>query len=599
MSTRIKNQAVKLYSDSETLFNDKTSRCEWHLDYSPIVTCDDTSEIILNHNVAIENVGVDSGFDFVIGSDKMSNIGITNIVTDLFETFITSGVKTGMYFMPFDNSVTGFALDAIEILSVDSETQLTLVSTYNATATDYYELSAWQYEGDVRTINNYAEFSNLGSSPSSESFLETPIKDGITYKISFTVTYIDPISPANLLQVKLGSNTILSVFTDDITATEYVAYGVSDGTTFQLLVSGFPVMNIDDIIISEMYNTTFNIKDCDDDVVKYNSVVSDFLYSSTKSQMRMDIDWINAVNGYACLGCFYVDVDQITDPNEELERISNGTFTGSTDWTFGTNWILSSGAALFTGASGDGNLSQTSLAYDLSKGVNYTVTFEIPTGFSITGAFDALLMDGGVEVLNLGNFSGIGLKSVDTGVMTSKCDEIRFVPTAESNNFSIDNVSILKNTTEEQFHYRTDCYSLADSFDCTVKLSGTNLDNAFNIDFNGLLYSPMIRVAGELMHPKFEVDKEDEEDSAGISSTLYFKSEASRNLFLYQLPPYLHDFIRLLIGYDTFKVDDETYVTKSGDYEPEYERQLGKVPDLGNAEIEVRPKEDFNVNKFC
>jgi hypothetical protein len=312
----------------------------------------------------------------------------------------------------------------------------------------------------------------------------------------------------------------------------------------------------------------------------------------------MSVEWINVVGAYDCEGCYYIDVNQITDPNEELEKISNGTFTGSTDWNFGTNWILSSGAALFNGAVGDGNLSQTSLAYDLSKGVNYTVQFEVPAGL-LSGAFDVLLMDGGVEILDLGNFAGAGLRSLDTGVMTSKCDEIRFVPTAESNNYSIDNVSILKNTTQEQFHYRTDCYSLADSFDCTVKLSGTNLDNAFNIDFNGLLYSPMIRVAGELMHPKFEVDKEDEEDSAGISSTLYFKSEASRNLFLYQLPPYLHDFIRLLIGYDTFKVDNETYVTKSGDYEPEYERQLGKVPDLGNAEIEIRPKEDFNVNKFC
>ena len=149
------------------------------------------------------------------------------------------------------------------------------------------------------------------------------------------------------------------------------------------------------------------------------------------------------------------------------------------------------------------------------------------------------------------------------------------------------------------FKYRTDCFSLADSFDCTVKLSGTNNDNAFGIDFIGLDYNPIIRIPGELQFPKFTSEKENEEDSSGISKTLYFKSSETRELFMYQLPLHLHRFIRLLIGYDVFKIDDVEYIFIGDEYAPEAERILSKLPDLANSLTEVRLKEDLNKNIFC
>jgi len=70
-------------------------------------------------------------------------------------------------------------------------------------------------------------------------------------------------------------------------------------------------------------------------------------------------------------------------------------------------------------------------------------------------------------------------------------------------------------------------------------------------------------------------------------------------MFLYQLPMFHHNFIRLLIGYDRFEVDDVEYVSNDSSYEPEVERILGKLPDLSNSETTLRLKDDLNENKFC
>ena len=181
------------------------------------------------------------------------------------------------------------------------------------------------------------------------------------YKVEFDITFVNPTLQTSSLSVKLGNNTILTIFAEDIKAESHIAYGFSDTDEFEMVVDGDTEINVDNLVISEMYTVTFDVKDCDTDVSKYSSTSDNFLYSQSIEQLKMSFEWVDVVNGYDCEGCYYIDVNQITDQNEELERISNGTFTGSTDWTFGTNWILSGGAALFSGLLGDGNLSQTNL----------------------------------------------------------------------------------------------------------------------------------------------------------------------------------------------------------------------------------------------
>jgi hypothetical protein len=596
MSIRVKNQAIPLYTDSETLFNNKTSRCEWHEDYYPVVTCEDVSEIVLNNQVYIENACVDSGFDNVING-TISNDGVsTVIIQDSSATFISDGVMAGWNLMAYTGGQDGTTNGANKIVSVDSETQVTVTLAFVPTEDQYYEISEWEYSGDSRAYNNYWEVRNTAPT-TTDSRLGTNIKNNTIYKVEFTVSFIDPDAPASNIYVVLGTNEILRIFAEDIEATTYTAYGISNSTGFQIRVDGNPVISIDDVIISEMYTTSFSIKNCETDDTVYSSVFSDFGFSTKSDQLRMDIDWSNVMNNYGCLGCYYVDVINKADPDENLERISNGTFDSSTDWNVGSEWSISSGKAIIDTNIEAGELSQTSLARNFKKGLSYDVTLDV-SNYAV-GSCDISLYNGGVLVLFLGSFNSDGSKSFNTGILTNECDEIRFTVDGLNNTYSIDNVSALKNTTDNNFEYRTDCFEVTDELDCTIKLSGTNLDNAFGIDFSELNYNPFIRVKGELTTPKYDGDKENEEDSLGISKTLYFKSETKREMFLYQLPMFHHEFIRLLIGYDRFLVDDVEYISTDSSYEPESERILGKLPDLSNSTTELRLKDDLNENKFC
>ena len=597
MPTRVSNQAIPLYNSTDTLFNDKTSRCEWHEDYYPMATTDDVSEIIIDNPIYAENVGVDSEFSFVVTGLTTGALIPTTTVTAAASTFITDNVAVGMYVMIYTTDVNSLISANVKILSVDSETQLTVDASYTPSAVGYFEVSRWNYDGDVRTANNYAEFQLPALE--SQAFIETAIKDNFAYKVTFTVTFIDPDSSSANLSVRLGNQTIFSLFGDDIKATQYVAHGISDGTEMKILVDAATI-NIDSVIVSEMYTTSFEVKECTNDSIVYTSVEADVSYSTESDQLKLSFDWDNLTGVSGGVGCYYIEVTQEPEPDADKDRVTDGDFiSGGSGWTLGTGWsIISDAANVNAGAGIGGDLIQSTLAYNLEIGVSYDFNFDV-LGF-VSGSIKPQLYSGGVQIMGFGSFNADGSYSVDTGILAFEVDEIQFVVSGGSpNDYSVDNISIIKNTTSEMSIYRTNCFELTDNTECSVKLTGTNFDNAFNIDFESLGYSPTIRVKGELTTPTYDGDKENEEDSLGISNTLYFKSETKRKLFLYQLPVFHHDFIRLLIGYDEFKVDDVEYIAKESSYEPESERILGKTPDLSNSTTELRLKDDLNVNKFC
>ena len=592
MPNRIENQAIKLYSPTETLFNDRTSICQWHENYSPIVKCDDVSEIVINMPEFRSNVGVDSDFSFVVSGNGSAG-GTTNNYFDSGATFITDNVKPGMFFMIYLGDVDSITTGGVEILSVDSEQSLTLASGISFNIGDYYEISNWNYIGDIRTVNGYAEVDNQILT-TTQSAVKQTIKNETLYKVDFTITFIDPDSPTSFLSVNLGSNAILNLFAEDIEAKTYTVFGESDGTLFQLAVDGNPKINIDNIVLTEMYETTFEVKDCETDVVQYTGIDSDFLYSNSLSQLKMSIDWSEVV----CGGCYYIDVVQEISPADFSNKIINGTFTSDSDWIKGNDWSISGGKAHMATPAGIGaSLTQDVLASNLYQGLSYLVNFTLEN--YVDGVVDVELYGNGLLIVSLGAFNSDNVYSISTGVLSADVDEVRFSSQVWSNNYDIDNVEIFLEDIYESYDYRTDCFNVTNDLTCKVKLSGTNNDNAFGIDFIGLSYNPSIRVPGELMNATYDGDKENEEDSSGISKTLYFKSEIRKDLFIFEVPEYHHAFIRLLLGYDVLKVDDIGYISTSAGYTPENERILGKLPDLSSSTTELRLKEDLNENKFC
>lgn len=591
MPNRIKNQAIPLYTAGETKFNEKASLCEWHEDYFPIVTCEDTSSIVIENPTFIEDGGPDKDFSFVVTGNVDNPTSTT--VTDVAALFQSNGVVAGMYIMFYTNGVNGLTTASGLILSVDSETQLTIDNAASRSASDYYEISNWSYLGDIRTVNGYAEFDDAVPSIIT-SYLDAPIIDETPYKIEFTITYIDPVAPAAYILVEMGiGNNVLQILADDIEAKTYTAYGVADGTTLRVTVDGNAALNIDSFQIDEMYETTFEIVNCEDDVVDYNSTLEDVLFSPFTNQMLLSIDWSNAGGGYCVLGCYYLNVNQNYPAVNDEQRIDDPSLTTGTPWFFTGGWSFAGGNADVV--SDEGYMQQTTLAYNFKKGLSYTVS--VVMNWTSGGAYFEL-KSRGVVILTSPTYSSSSVHQYNTGVLSEEIDEIIFYSSGASVDLEIFTVSALMNGVEE-WSYSTDCFNLTDDTSCTVKLSGTNLDNAFGIDFLGTAYSPFIRVQGELMPAKFDGDKTNEQDSQGTNKTLYFKSDQKNNLFLYQLPMYLHTFIRLLLGYDTLQIDDVTHLAEDGTYSPEAERVLGKMPDLFNSNTELVLGEDLNENKFC
>ena len=458
--TRINNQAVELYTPTETLFNERTSVCSWHIDYFPLVTCDDVTEVVLNTSVATSDIGNDPTMDTNV-TGAATSISVNKLVDSGADFDGTGGtgdpvITTSMRVHNVtDNTSAG-------VVSVDSATTLTLDADIFPLGTESYSISFYETSGSMAMGTGEIVKSTSGTGTFSQ---ESILTEGDLYKLELSITSFSSTVDGAQINISISDTVVLTLDeTDDVTATHTVYGYAPTGSSFDISVTADTgvAATFTDMEVSEMSSVTYTVKDCDDDSVVYTSVAADVITSATSSQIKVSFDWSELMSGYECpCGCYYIE---ITD-------------------------------------------------------------------------------------------------GVDT--------------------------------------FRTNCMQVCDSHDCTVKLSGTNLDNAFGIDFIGLAYNPVIRISGQLETAKYDGDKENEEDSAGVSKTLYFKSEKSHNLLIDFQPEFVHDFIRLLIGYDTFQIDDVSYIAKGASYETDASRAAGKLPDRYNANTTVRRKTDLNENKYC
>jgi hypothetical protein len=588
---RVNNQAVKIYSPTETVFNDEDSGCKWHLDYFPLVTCDDTSEIIIN--TTIENEDVEKDGDMLFNETGTNTSVVVGTLTDAGASFVVAGVEIGMVVRNITDDTTALVTSvASTVLTLDSD-------IFGALAKDY-SISNYELSGNM-TFGT-GEMIKTSSSIGSFKQLNILTEDAL-YKLEIDITSFSTTSPGDQINIKIGGTTILTLDeTDNVVETQTVYAYSNGGTPFDVEIEAGIGINatFSTLRVDQMSNVVFFVCKCEDDEVVYTSDPSNVTASNTQGQLKTSFDWSNLQDGYDCQGCYYIKIIDGISVADALnsDRIDNGTFSGAaTEWNFGSGWSLSSNKASLSSAGGAGDLSQTSLAYDFSKSINYDVTFTISS--YLIGSVDVILKKGALEIANLGNFSANGTYTVSTGVLTDGCDIIVFDPGTGAQTYTIDDVSAVINIENTGYTWRSDCFQLSDKHACTTKLSGTNLDNAFGIDFIGLAYNPVIRISGELETPRYGGDKENEEDSAGVSKTLYYKSEKKRNLLVYLQPEWIHDFIRLLIGYDTLLIDDVAYVSDDASYEPEASRELGRLPDLSTANTELRLKTDLNENRFC
>ena len=125
----------------------------------------------------------------------------------------------------------------------------------------------------------------------------------------------------------------------------------------------------------------------------------------------------------------------LSGPTDEL--VTNGSFTGDSDWTKGSLWTLPGTVATCSNASTGGNLTQT--IGGVSVGEKYRVTFDVTAGA------------GNAIIMSIGGEAGASVNTVDTfvqNITASGTGDLTFDPTGAPTSISIDNVSVVEITAK-------------------------------------------------------------------------------------------------------------------------------------------------------
>jgi hypothetical protein len=587
---RIENQAVKLYSTGENTFNNPVDNCKWHSDYFDKVTCDDITQIVFNSTLLKSNQQNDGTFS--INSSGTVTTTASGTLHDTGATFQSDGLVPGMIVR---NKTT---TSESSILTVDSEIQITLTDGTGFNLNDEYSITYYNMSGNFDITNGEL----VKTTGATGTAYQSTLTDISIYKVSIDITFFNSTSDGDQIRFYIGGNLILTLDETDDPNGQYIFYGVSSGIAagdeFKIEVDANIDASFDNFILDKPSNLSFSVADCDTNAPVYLSATEDIVNNPFQNQLMASFDWSNLADGYECEGCYNLYFFEDPDENRtSADNINNGEFASSDDWILGVGWVIDSGFAKHTGLFSDA-LEQTNLANNFKTFFSYKITIVIDTFTGFIPLSVRLVNTTTSQELEIIEIGQTGTFEIITGFLSIDYDKIIFDGKSDGAVF-IDSVSSVEVQDLSDYVFRTNCFKLATSHDCTIKLSGTNLDNSFGIDFPNLLNTQFVRVPGELRNSRYDGDKENEEDSLGVSKTLYFKSEKMQDVFIYQVPEYVHDFLRLLKGYDVFQINDVDYISENPSYEPEWIVQLGRELDVANSTMEVRKKTDLNLNKYC
>jgi len=215
--TTIDNQAVKLYDGTETLFNDRTSDCQWHHDYYQKITCDDITEIVLSSETKTSNIQKDGDMAYNVTG---ANNGVTVFkLVDTSVNFVTLNVVAGMTVRNTTDNTTA-------TVTIVDATELTLdADIFTATHKDYsvsnYELSGNMTFGTAEMVKT----SGAVGAFKQNSILTT---DNY-YQLQIDITSFASTTPGDQINIKIGGNTVLTIDETNSTTGTMTVYGRSDG----------------------------------------------------------------------------------------------------------------------------------------------------------------------------------------------------------------------------------------------------------------------------------------------------------------------------------------------------------------------------------
>lgn len=415
-----------------------------------------------------------------------------------------------------------------------------------------------------------------------------------TYKVVVTVPgYPDNVGNTGTFRVQLGDAFSSAISSAAGTYTVYLE--VTSIATFngiKIIPSDGSIFCISSVSLKQMCaDHTIMIKDEDGDVVAsfdQDSVPSGGSMFLLEGQVHVLLLWsyLGLANG-----CYYICISSGCDG-----LVENGTFDEDRDgdgdvdvsdflidWTpSNANAVWSSGSVCHTGSS-------TTLTQSISLGANTTYVLSYTLTINTSDTNYISISVGGVQVDLRTALEGAGTFHV---FFTTNSSPTGTVVVEFGGGFDgcLTYIDIKTPSC-------TGCYNLATTHSCTKLLKWRNDDDAFGINYTAFqaVWHHM-RVNAVLKTPSYPQEQEDYVDSGGTGSMLYFSSRKAKELFIDDIPEYMHDAIAIGKGHDEFFIDGVEYICEKA-YEPEWD----EVPLLKTAKSRflVYKKTQNNKNKLC
>ena len=319
--------------------------------------------------------------------------------------------------------------------------------------------------------------------------------------------------------------------------------------------------------------------------INYNDNPEYFKFVS--DSVTVSVDWAELGISNGCFYLCYLDPCVNKNGQNYPAKILNGGFTGnivnwenSGSWVYGTNDVTGT----YSGVDNSNSLTQENVfvSFNNQYCINVNVT-------AISGSLDVYFGNSKVATITT-----VGVHNV-CGIPSGTFQLLFVIASGTATITNVEAVEI------EPVDYVCDATSklmkLGDfTNDCTLLINACNNSDAMGFVFSGSTFSPRIRVEAKLRHSKYETDVLRYTNSAGKKSNYNYSSRKQKNLAIELQPEYVHDFLRLLLGFDNVFIDNVAYVVDDDEYNVLY------VPELdtyGSVSILVSQQTQNVKNTLC
>jgi len=294
-------------------------------------------------------------------------------------------------------------------------------------------------------------------------------------------------------------------------------------------------------------------------------------------------------------GCYRVAYSDQCDNTCGQFRIDNGQFL------YDGGWELSNGATI-NATTRVLNLFQTG-GFVFPQAINEKILCENKEYYV---EISVISITGGSVFVSIGNSQSFGdfIEATTPGVynttMTSSSGGELVIQLQAGNLDSavIDYVLVRYNDEQApEISGYSNTLSVGDYSSCDyVKLEGCNGNDSFGFKFQGSGFVPGIRVQKRFFRAQYITDVEVYRNIDGTYINNFADVEKIKTLSLEQQPEYFFDFLSILVYFDNFYINGETYVLNESDF-PSI--QYDDANESGNILLELKRKTDLLRKVNC